>query len=85
MSLISIGGFISISALAVLGFTGNLIRDSENIQKKRDLLSNQTAKTEKQSQELLYYSMNEKIFTYGWYSFAIGVVFSIIGLVTRLV
>jgi len=48
-------------------------------------LSNQTAKTEKQSQELLYYSMNEKIFTYGWYSFAIGVVFSIIGLVTRLV
>lgn len=85
MSLLSIGGFIAISALAILGFTGNLVRDSKNIQNKRELLSNQIVKTEKQSQELLYYSLNEKIFIYGWYSFAIGVVLFIIGFFTRLV
>ena len=81
MNLFQIGGFVALAALAALGFTGNLVRNSKEIDATRRQVSDgKDRQDEKVASELQYHSLNAGIYKYGWYTVTIGLAIAIIGL-----
>lgn len=82
MSFTELGVLITIGAAALLGFTGNLLRDSGRQQARHEKLlrtstERQISQTEKQ--ELQYFKLNRVIRKCGLIGISIGAAFVLIG------